>query len=74
MGFSSDSAIEPVCQSRRHEIWVRSLGQKDTPVFLPVESHGQRCLVTTVHGVTNSWPQLKQLSMHTRNAILMFII
>ena len=35
------------------EMWVRSLGQEDpleegmatTPVFLPGESHGQRCLV-----------------------------
>ena len=44
------------------EIWVQSLGQEDpleegmatTPVFLPGESHGQRSLGATVHGVTKS--------------------
>ena len=44
------------------ETWVQSLGQEDpleegmatTPVFLPGESHGQRSLVATIHGVTNS--------------------
>ena len=42
------------------ETWVRSLGQEDplerewqsTPVFLPGESHEQRSLIATVHGVT----------------------
>ena len=40
---------EAICQCRRHETWVSSLGQEDpwrrawqpTPVFLPGESHGQ---------------------------------
>ena len=41
------------------ETWVQSLGQEDplekewqpTLVFLPGESHGQRGLAATVHGV-----------------------
>ena len=44
------------------EAWVQSLGQEDspgegngnTPVFLPGESHGERSLAGTVHGVTES--------------------
>ena len=48
------------------EMWVRSLGQEDslekdmqpTPVFLPGESHGQRSLVGTVHGVEKSQTRL----------------
>ena len=47
------SSKEPTRQCRRHEMWVRSLGQEDpmkkemepTPVFLPGKSHGQRSLV-----------------------------
>ena len=43
--------------------WVQSFGQEDpwrrewlpTPVVLPGESHGQRSLVATVHGVEKSW-------------------
>ena len=42
------------------EIWVQFLGWEDplekemepTAVFLPGESHGQRSLVGTVHGIT----------------------
>ena len=34
-------------------------------IFLPAESHGQRTLAVTVHGVTKSWTQLKRLSMHS---------
>ena len=45
------SGKEPVCQCRRQEMWVRSLGWKipwkrawqPTPIFLPVESY-QRSL------------------------------
>ena len=34
-----------------------------TPVFLPGESYGQRSLAGyKVHGVTDNWVQLKQLS------------
>ena len=33
-----------------------------TPVFLPGESQGQRSLVGTVYGVTQSWTRLKQFS------------
>ena len=36
-----------------------------TLVFLPGEFHGRRNLVGTVHGVTKSCIQLKQLSVHT---------
>ena len=36
--------------------WGRSAGEGDatTPVFLPGESHAERILVATVHGVTKS--------------------
>ena len=48
------------------ETQVRYLGGKiprrrewqPTPVFLPGESLGQRCLAATVHGVAKSWKQL----------------
>ena len=56
--ISNDSAIKnlPAVQ----ETWVRSLGWEDpleegmaaAPAFLPGESHGQRSLAGTVHGVT----------------------
>ena len=54
----------------RQEIWVQSLGWEDleegmapTPVFLPGESCGPRSLVGyTIHRVTKSQTQLKQLS------------
>ena len=29
-----------------------------TPIFLPGESHGQKSLVATVHGVAKSWTRL----------------
>ena len=49
---------------------VQSLGGEDpwsrqwqpTPVFFPGESHQQRSLEATVHGVPKSWTQLKRLS------------
>ena len=48
------------------ETWVQSLGQEDpleegmatTQVFLPGESHGQRSLAATIHGVTKSQTRL----------------
>ena len=30
MGVGDASGKEPACQCRRHEMWVRSLGQKDS--------------------------------------------
>ena len=36
----------------------RSPRWQPTPAFLPGESHGQRSLATTVHGVTKSQTQL----------------
>ena len=47
-------------------LWRRA--RQPTPVFLPGESHGQRSLAATVHGVANSWTQL---STH-RHAIIVF--
>ena len=54
LGFpGGTSGKEPVCQYRRHETRVQSLGQEDhpleeglatTPAFLPGESHRQRNL------------------------------
>ena len=73
-GFSGGaSSKEPTCQCRRckrhvFNPWVRKnpwrRAWQPTPVFLPGESHGQKILVATVHGVAKSWTQLKQLSMH----------
>ena len=48
------SGKEPTCQSRRHKrCGIDPLGREDpleegvaTPVFLPVESHGERSLVS----------------------------
>ena len=40
--------------------WIKKW--QPTPVFLPGESHKQRSLVATVHGVTKSQTRLKQLS------------
>ena len=57
-------------QCRRHRFesgrspWRRKW--QPTPVFLPGKSHGQRSLRATVHGVTQSQTQLKQLSTHSR--------
>ena len=64
VGFRGGSVVKnlPIKQ----ETWVWSLGGKDplekemapTPVFLPGESHGQRNLGGTVHGVAKTWTQL----------------
>ena len=54
------SGKEPACQCRRHkrhgfDPWVRKIpleeGMATHSSFLPGESHGQRSLVVTVHGV-----------------------
>ena len=60
--FPGDSSgKEPTCQLKRHKRhgfspWVRKIpwrrAWQTTPVFLPGESHGQRSLQATVHGVT----------------------
>ena len=42
--------------------WKRA--QEPTPVFLFGESHRQRSLAGTVHGVAQTWTRLKQLSKH----------
>ena len=46
LGFPGGaSSKESICQCRRQETQVPSLGQEDpTPVFLPGESYGQRSL------------------------------
>ena len=41
-----------------------------TPVFLLEEFHRQRSLV---HRVTNSWTQLKRLSMHVRRRLSVYL-
>ena len=50
------------------QIWVRKIpwrrAWQPTPVLLPGESHGQRSLAATVHGVTKNQTQLKRLSRH----------
>ena len=33
-----------------------------TPVFLPREAHGQRSLVSIVHGVAKSWTRLSNFT------------
>ena len=71
MGFASGaSGKDPACQCRRQKrsfySWVRKIiwrrTWKPTPVFLPGESHGQRSLRATVHGVRKSCTQW--LNMH----------
>ena len=64
MGFQGGaSGKEPTCLCRRctrrtFNPWVANIpwrrAWKPTPVFLPGESHGQRSLVGTVHGVAKS--------------------
>ena len=55
---------ESACQCRRpgFDPWVRKIPWRrewlPTPVFLPRESHGQRSLWATVHGVAKSWTLL----------------
>ena len=36
------------------------------------DSHGQRSLAATVHGVSESWTQLKQLSKHASLLMITF--
>ena len=59
MDFPGSSLVEKSAfQFGRHgfDPWVRKLSWtrkwQPTPVFLPGEFHGQKSLVTTVHGVT----------------------
>ena len=80
IGFPSEtSGKELTGHCRRHETWIRSLGQKDlldegmapTPVLLPRESHGQRILAgysSEGHKELDMKTELnwlKQLSMHS---------
>ena len=57
-----------VCSNVNHFIYIRTYWKRKrqpTPVFLPGESHAQRSLEGyIVHGVTQSWTRLKQLSTH----------
>jgi len=52
------SGKESACQCRRHRFhpWIRKIPWRRkwqlTLVFLTGKSHGHRCLVATVHGVT----------------------
>ena len=55
------SGKELACQCRKcaFDPWVRKIpwrrAWQPTPLFLSGESHGQRSLVGTVHGVAKSW-------------------
>ena len=64
MGFPSGSAVKnPPAMQEPQETQVGSLSQEDflegghgpIPIFLPGESHGERSLRTTTHGVAKSW-------------------
>ena len=67
----------PHAMQEPQETLVRSLGRGDplerawqpTLVFLPGELHGERSLAGSVHGLTKSWTQPKQLGMHTHTDI-----
>ena len=72
-GTSSKKKKKPTYQGRRHKRlerhrfgpWFRKMPCRrklqSTPVILPEESHRQRSLWATVHGVANSQTQLKWL-------------
>ena len=68
------SGKESACQCRRHTFdpWVGKIPWRrpwqPTPVFLPGESHGQRSLAGTVHGVAKSQTCLSThaLGFHTQ--------
>ena len=82
LGFpGSTGGKQPTCQGRRHKRcgfspWVGKVpwrrAQQPTPVCLCGESHGQRSLAT-VHGVTKSQTQVKQLCIHACMAQLQII-
>ena len=60
------SGKEPACQCRRHGFpWVgKILWRREwqpTPVFFPEESHGQRNLWATVHGIPKELDMTWQL-------------
>ena len=72
-GGVSDKALacqRKRCKRRWFDPWVERIPWKrswqHTPVFLPGESCGQRSLADVVRGVTQSWIQLKLLSMHAQ--------
>ena len=54
---------------RRFDPWVGKIpwrkAWQPSPVFLPGGSHGQRSLVTIVHGIAQSRTQRKSLSIHS---------
>ena len=71
---SGAGGTEPTCQCRRckrcgFNPWIGDMpwrrAWQPTSVFLPGESHGQRSLQATVHGVAKSQTWLKRISMHT---------
>ena len=77
LGFNGGANVkEPACQCRRHKrcgfdpwvgmiLWRRAW--QPTPVFLPGESHGQKSLVGTAHGVAKSrtWLLRQHRSTHS---------
>jgi len=71
LGFPGGSACkESACNvGPGFEPWVGKISLKmawqPTPVFLPGESHRQRALRATVHGVTKSKTLLSNQAQHT---------
>ena len=66
------------------EMWVRFLGEED-PLEKEMATYSntlagiipwteERAMQATVHGVTKSWTQLTQLSMHAHKAILKYFL
>ena len=80
LGFPGGaSGKEPACQCRRcnrraFDPWVRKIPWRKawqlTPVFSPGESHGQRSLAATVHGITQSETRLKRLSTYAQSPMI----
>ena len=62
---------ESACSSGDYR-WVEKVSWRrawqPTAVFLPGESHGQRSLAATVHGVTESQTRLKGLGTHAQGS------
>ena len=65
-GFPGGPVVENPPAMREFNLWVgkipRRTAWQPTPVFLPGESHGQRSLRATVHGVTKSRTRLSDLA------------
>ena len=84
MGFPDDATSEEAaCQCRRckrprFDSWVGKISWRrewqSTSVFLLRESHGQRSLGATVHGIPKSQTQLKQLSIHSHRQFYKYIV